>query len=159
MDFPGHQLRTRRLEMNLSSEAAATECAIPVSMIDALEGGAIDRLPASCYTIGFIHSYCRLLQLEPEFYVCALKQARLESGGPHAAARPNVITRLMRRLPIPRVPGLSSELHAWLIITALLAMGWIGYSALVRPQADPSETQAHAASVIELRLPDAELQR
>lgn len=152
MEFPGHELRTRRLELSLTTDTAASECAIPVAMIDALEGAALDRLPATCYAVGFIRSYCNLLQLESEYYVCALKRARNEAPAPRQAASAGVLSRIARRIPRPRVPGLSSEIQAWIVITAILAMGWAGYSMVVRPDADPNEGQAHAASV-DLRLP------
>ncbi len=152
MEFPGHELRTRRLELDLTTDAAASACAIPVVMLDALETAALDRLPATCYTIGFIRSYCRLLQLESEYYVCALRRARGEASRTQRVERSGLFARLMRRLPWARVPGLSSEVHAWIIIIAVLAMGWVGYTLLVRPEADPNEGRAHAASV-ELRVP------
>ncbi len=152
MSFPGHELRARRLELNLSTEAVSADCAIPVSMIDSLEGGAIDRLPAACYAVGFIRSYCRLLGLEPEYYLSALRLA--QNGGVHASrSRGSFVMRLLRRLPIPGIPRVSSEFQAWVLVIGATALGWAAYSAVIKPAAPHDAAQAQAAT-IELRLPD-----
>jgi hypothetical protein len=115
VSFPGHELRARRLELSLSTIAVSAGCAVPVAMIDALEAGALDRLPAPCYTVGFIRSYCRQIGLEPEYYVSALHVALNGQQNAHRERRP-VFARLLNSLPIPTVPRLASEFHAWIIV-------------------------------------------
>jgi len=152
VSFPGHELRARRLELQLSTEVVSAECAIPVSMIDALEGGALDRLPAPCYAVGFIRSYCRMLGLEPEYYVGALRVAH--NGGTHGGrTRGSLVTRLLRRLPIPGIPRVSSEFQAWILVIGATVLGWAAYSAVIKPSAPHDAAQAQAAE-INLRLPD-----
>jgi cytoskeletal protein RodZ len=153
VSFPGHELRARRLELNLSAETVSAECAIPVSMIDALEGGALDRLPAACFAVGFIRSYCRLLGLEPEYYVGALRFA--QSGGANAGrSRGSIVGRWLRKLPIPGIPRVSSEFQAWVLVIGATALGWAAYTAVVKP-ATPHDAAKAQAATIELRLPDS----
>ena len=153
MSFPGHELRARRLELQLSTEVVSAECAIPVSMIDALEGSALDRLPAACYTVGFIRSSCRMLGLEPEDYVGALRVA--QNGAAHGGrTRGSFVSRLLRRLPIPGIPRVSSEFQAWVLVIGATVLGWAAYSAVIQPSAPHDAAKAQAAEV-ELRLPAA----
>jgi hypothetical protein len=60
----------------------------------------------------------------------------------------------MRRLPIPRLPRVSSEVSMWILIMVFMGAAWGGYSLMFQPQAPESAGQIHAAE-IELRLPEA----
>jgi cytoskeletal protein RodZ len=152
--FPGHELRQRRLELNMSTETVAAACAIPVSMIDALEGGMVDRLPGDTYAVGFIRSYCRLLGLESEHYLDALRCAQHPFSTTARNPRPSFLARLLHKLPIPRVPRVSSEVHMWILIMVFMGAAWAGYSVLFRPQAPADANQIQAAE-IDLRLPES----
>lgn len=156
--FPGHELRQRRLELNMTTETVAAACAIPVAMLDALEGGAVDRLPGECYAVGFIRSYCRLLGLESEHYLAALRHAQHPFATTAKAARTGLLTRVFRRLPIPRLPRVSSEVSMWILIMVFMGAAWGGYSLVFRPQAPADASQAHAAE-LDLRLPETPLER
>lgn len=153
MSFPGHELRARRLELSLSIDAASAGCAVPSEMIQSLESGMLDRLPVPCYTVGFIRSYCRQLRLEPEYYVSALHLAL--NGGPGANVRnESLLVRFVQRIPFPNIPRLiTSEIHAWVLVIVATVLGWVAYSAVVRPAAPQSGSEARAAS-IDLRLPE-----
>ena len=154
MGFPGHELRQRRLELNMTTDAVASACAIPVSMLDALEGGTVDRLPGECYAVGFIRSYCRLLGLESEHYVAALRHAQHPFATAPKAQRAGLLTRTLRNLPIPRLLRVSNEVHLWILIMVFLGAAWAGYSVVFRPQAPAGASQVHAAET-DLRLPES----
>jgi cytoskeleton protein RodZ len=152
VSFPGHELRARRLELSLSLDKASAGCALPIAMIEALENGDLDRLPAACYTVGFIRSYCRQLGLEPEYYVGALHVA-INGGSSVKKQRGSTIGDLLQRLPIPTLPGISPEFQAWGLVIVVTLVGWAAYSAVFNPAAPHSAPQAQAAT-IDLRLPD-----
>ena len=152
MSFPGHELRARRLELSLSIDAASAGCAVPSEMIESLESGALDRLPAPCYTVGFIRSYCRQLRLEPENYVSALHLA-LNGGHGANVQRDGLLARLLLRIPMPDMPRITSELHAWVLVITVTVLGWIAYTAVVQPAQPQTNSSAQAAS-IDLRLPE-----
>lgn len=137
----------------MTTETVAAACAIPVAMLDALEGGAVDRLPGECYAVGFIRSYCRLLGLESEHYLGALRHAQHPFASSAKAERTGLLARALRRLPIPRLPRVSSEMHMWILIMVFMGAAWAGYSALFRPHAPAEASRVHA-SELDLRLPD-----
>ncbi len=151
MSFPGHELRARRLELSLSIDGAAAGSAVPASMIAALEDASLDSLPAPCYTVGFIRSYCRQLGLEPEYYVSALHVA-LHGRANAEQNRESMVTRLLRKIPFPNLPMVTTELQAWVLVIGATALGWAAYSAVVGPGNPHSSPQAQAATV-DLRLP------
>ena len=154
MNFPGHELRARRLELGLSTDRASADCAIPIAMIDALEDGAIDSLPVECYTVGFIRSYCRLLGLEPECYVGALRLALY--GETHAdPPKASVLSRLARRFTPDRFQrATAADLQAWCLILAAMLLSWAAYTAIFNPRAVHDAPQAEASTVV-LRLPES----
>ncbi len=137
----------------MSPETAASACSIPLAMLEALENSQTDRLPGETYAIGFIRSYCRLLGLESEHYLSALRTAQHPFTATNTS-KPSIVTRAFRKLPIPRLPRVSSEASMWVIIMISVAAAWIGYSAVFRPQAPAQATQIHAAE-IDLRLPES----
>lgn len=151
--FPGHELRQRRLELNMTPDTAAAACSIPVTMLEALENSQMDRLPGETYAVGFIRSYCRLLGLESEHYLGALRTAQ-HPFMVATSSKPSLVTRAFRKLPIPRLPRVSSEASMWVIIMISVAAAWFGYSAVFRPQTSAQVTQVHAAE-IDLRLPES----
>jgi len=138
----------------MTPDTAAAACSIPVGMLDALENSQIDRLPGETYAVGFIRSYCRLLNLESEHYLGALRAAQHPIAANAPTAKPSLVTRAIRKLPLPRLPRVSSEASMWIIIMVSVAAAWAGYSAVFRPSTSGQSTQIHAAE-IDLRLPEA----
>ncbi len=154
MSFPGHELRKRRLELDMTPETAAAACAIPLGMLDALEAGLLDRLPGETYAIGFVRSYCRLLNLESDYYLSALRTAHHPAAAFSSGSRPNIFARALRRLPIPRLPRVSSDVSMWILVMISMGAAWAGYTAVFRPHSSDEVAQAHAAE-IDLRLPES----
>lgn len=62
----GHLLKNRRTELGKSIEQIATATRINVRVLKALEEDQYAELPAKAFTRGFIITYCRTLQLDPE---------------------------------------------------------------------------------------------
>ncbi len=142
------------MELNMTPETAASACSIPVAMLEALENSQTHRLPGETYAVGFIRSYCRLLNLESEHYLGALRAAQHPTPAHMTETKPGFVSRAMRKLPIPRLPRVGSEASMWIIIMISVAAAWAGYSAMFRPSIPAEATQAHAAE-IDLRLPES----
>lgn len=145
--FPGHELRARREELGFSSDDVYRRIRVPAQFVESIEAGAVHNLPAACYSVGFLKTYCQLLGLEPNRYVDTYQ----------ACVRPS--TGFLRRsktddaykTPPPRWVG---EVMAWAAVSAVIALGWFTYTVVVRPNAEPLETRAHAATADDIRVPE-----
>jgi cytoskeleton protein RodZ len=138
-DFPGHLLRNRRNELGLSTEDVFRKTRIPTEFIEALEGGDLDVLPSSCFSVGFIKSYCRLIDVDANYYVDAYG----------AAAQPPVrrfSLKDYKRLTTPR--SMAGELIMWAAICAVLVVAWTVYSVVVRPTTEAGQGSVQAGALM-----------
>ena len=140
-EFPGDTLRARREACGLTLTDVYRRIHVPVEYIRALERGDLDALPGKTYTMGFLKSYCRFLELDPEpladhFRGCTQSLAQDRLG---ATARGG-------GLPARR-PLWLSEALAWGAICAILLLGWLTYSAVVRPLAENVDTRVNAGTI------------
>src|SRR5918995_922048 len=62
----GDQLATARTKRGLSIEELATRTKIPVSRLQALEGGLYERLPPPTFTRGYVRACAIEVGLDPE---------------------------------------------------------------------------------------------
>lgn len=144
--FPGHELRARREELGLSSEDVYRRIRVPAQFVESIEAGAVANLPAACYCVGFLKTYCQLLGIEPNRYVDTYQ----------ACTRPS--TSFLRRKHTdtrkPAPPKWMAEAMAWCAVCAVIALGWFTYTVVVRPNAQPIASRAHAATADAIRVPD-----
>ncbi len=70
---PHSSLKARRQKLNLDVKAIADELQLSVATIHALESGDYGRLPVKVFVRGYINSYSRLLGVDPEPILEALK--------------------------------------------------------------------------------------
>ncbi|NIA14047.1 MAG: helix-turn-helix domain-containing protein [Nitrospiraceae bacterium] len=137
--FPGEQLRQRREELGLSVYEAFRNSRVPAQHIEALENGQIEALPGECYAIGFLKSYCDFLQIDPAPFVDSY----------HEYSRPPV-TRFLRRqrsTPDTGMPLWMRDVATWAAITAIVALGWLTYTVIFKPQSNTPETRVEAGTV------------
>jgi len=146
-------IREAREARRLTIAQAARDLSIPETTLLAFETGDVSQLPPQCFATGFLRSYCRYLGLHAEPHLQALHQLFEASDVREKNRASRFLKQIGKRFPTVQMP-LPPEIVSWGVITTLVLSGWIGYSLLVRPDAEPSETQASAAA-IELRLPDA----
>jgi transcriptional regulator with XRE-family HTH domain len=78
-EFCDH-LRARREEKGLSLEEIANATRIPARSLRRLEAGRFEELPADVFVRGFLRSYARCVELDPEetisrYAVCGLEPA------------------------------------------------------------------------------------
>ncbi|MDZ4169406.1 MAG: DUF4115 domain-containing protein [Coriobacteriia bacterium] len=62
----GETLRERRISLGITIEQAQDATRIRGRLLEALESGSYDKLPNPGYVRGFISSYARLLELDPQ---------------------------------------------------------------------------------------------
>ncbi len=98
----GDTLRARRDELDLSLAAVSESTKIRRGLLDAIEREDYTLLPAPIFTRGFLRSYCRCLDMDPDPIVLAYDRAfRADEEEPAevrrfgVGARPDPWTRMM----------------------------------------------------------------
>jgi cytoskeletal protein RodZ len=148
----GDILRRVRVEKGHTLAETSSSLAIPVSILEALESGDHDRLPAPCFSQGFIRTYGEFLDLEPGPLMLLHKQESQEHRHPVSPDAQRLRKVPIRwSLPFPPQIAMQSELVSWLAIVAVILLAWVGYSSFVGPKGADPET-AVQASTIDLRL-------
>jgi len=131
-------LRLKREAMGLSVYEVLRKTRVPVHAIEALEQGDIAKMPETCYTMGFLKTYCLFLDLDPERYLDALR-----------ACTQSAPSRFLRYKSDPefRTPAWLESLMTWAVITAILVLGWVTYATVFRPQVKPEDARVNAGTV------------
>ncbi len=144
--FSGRDLKGRREAMGLSEVDVYRKLRVPAGFVRAIEAGNLDQLPPLTYTTGFLKTYCSLLEVDPETYVNDLATAMRPERG-------------FLGLKDSRDPSFHlfwyNNLVAWAGICALLLLGWLAYSLVLRPGASPAENKVQAEE-IQLFIPSSE---
>lgn len=140
MSFPGDILRERREALNLTVTDVYKQLRIPVRCVIDIERGALDALPAPCYVVGFLKSYCELLRLDSDRFVDQYR----------ACVQPVAPRFLQRNTPNgPAWPEWMRDALTWAAICGIIAMGWLAYHVVVRPDAGLTDGRVDAG------MPDA----
>lgn len=140
-DFPGHELKERREALGLSLLDAHGETHVPRDYLVSLENGKLNELPATTYTVGFLTTYCQVLDLPPEPYVAALRACRASS-----APEPRFFSR-SGSVSGPGSPRWLSDAIAWGAVCAILLLGWVAYSIVVQPFAETHQDRVDAGTI------------
>ncbi|MCP4644459.1 MAG: helix-turn-helix domain-containing protein [bacterium] len=141
--FNGEVLRQRREELGFTVRAVSEETHIPVSCVEALESGDVTALPAPAYVAGFLKTYCGILEMAPEPLIASYE----------TALHPPVsrFLRRQRKVAAPAArPAWVADVVAWAAVCAVIALGWVTYTVVVRPDAEPMQGQVEAG---ELHVP------
>ncbi|HOZ48325.1 MAG TPA: helix-turn-helix domain-containing protein [Candidatus Hydrogenedentes bacterium] len=141
--YPGDELRDRREALGLSTEDVFLELSIPRAYVEALEGGNFDALPASCYALAFLRTYCTFLGLAPERF--------LDSFRACAGTTPRVVPAVAEKRKA-RLVVLKEELLTWATIFAILLLGWVTYALVLWPKSNIEEGRVEA-DTIEMVVP------
>lgn len=133
----GDTLRERRMALGISLEQAEASTRIRARLLEALEKGEYDRLPAPGYVRGYVSSYSRFLELDP-LPLLALYKSESGTHGPQDLDLPQI-----REAVVP-----SAQQHAlpWragiaaLLIVALLSLSIWAVTRMWRgPEPTPPE--------------------
>jgi cytoskeletal protein RodZ len=128
-----------RESMGLSLLDVYNHIFVPVEYLRAIEQGHLDALPIPTYTIGFLHTYCQFLGLDPEPFVDQYR----------ACLRPRTANRFRPQTlhpPKPH-PRWASDLITWAAVCGLLLLGWLSYTVLVQPAALNSPARVNAGTI------------
>ena len=110
-----------------------------MQFIEALEDGKLDVLPAACFSAGFIKTYCRLIELDPNYYV--------DAYGAAAHVAPKRFSLMdYKKLTSPR--SMAGELIVWSAICVILVAAWTVYSVVVRPATGPGQGSVQAGALM-----------
>ena len=120
IDSPGRALQDARRARKLEIIRIATELRLSPETIDALERDDYEHLPSAVFVSGYIRTYARLLELDPEPLI-----ARFRDLHPGAEPPPLVALRSSRLATTPG-SGNASLLFAMLplILIAILSYLW-----------------------------------
>ncbi|MCF6284062.1 MAG: helix-turn-helix domain-containing protein [Candidatus Hydrogenedentes bacterium] len=140
-EFPGYRLKEQREALSLSMLDAYHETHVPIDYLMRLEKGELDELPATAYTVGFLTTYCRVLDLPAEPFIDAVRACR--------AARPEVKFLAPGALPDPAgpYPLWVRDAMTWAAICAILVLGWASYSIVIKPFAESTPDRVNAGSI------------
>ena len=138
-EFSGEELRERRVALGFTQMDVFEHAHIPVEYVDALEKGNFRALPAPCYALGFLKTYCRFIGFEPEPFLAAYSES----------VRPP--QRTFFRRPTVSLPAMTfsrrmSNMLTWAAVCAVIALCWFTYTVVVQPQSDGAEGRAEAVT-------------
>lgn len=141
VEFPGHKLAEQRDALGMSLLDAYHETHVPTEYLLRLEKGELDELPATAYTVGFLTTYCNVLQLPAEPFIEALHASR--------TVRPevNFLARSNRSNTNNPYPLWVHDTMTWAAICALLVLGWVSYSMVVKPFGQSTTDRVNAGTV------------
>ncbi len=144
-DFPGVVLRERRESKGYSIEGARLRTHVSAHCLQAFESGVFKDMPEQAYAVGFLRSYCRFLEMDPEpfvdqYLICS--QPEQVSGPFNFMKRAAGVEKTMR--PHPRW---LDDLITWGAVCVVILLGWLTYSTLVRPLAESWQSRVEAGGV------------
>lgn len=144
--FPGVMLRERREAMGFSIEGARVRTHVPAHCLQAFESGVFDGMPEQAYAVGFLRSYCRFLDLDPEpfvdqYLVCTRPKQPVTTLGviKQAKSKDDAVVRTY--------PLWINDLITWGAVCAIILLGWLTYSMLVRPLVEDVKDRVEAGAV------------
>ena len=141
--FRGNELKLQREEMGLSREDVFRKLRIPLDVITRMETGQLDSSPSLTYCIGFVKTYCTLLNISPEPYIADLVESQRE---PKGILNQAILGEVKDR------PIWMHEALMWATIIAIIVLGWVTYSVVFQPDSADIESQIQADSV-DIRVP------
>lgn len=144
-NFPGTVLRERREAMGFSIEGARGRTHVPAHCLQAFESGTFTQMPEQAYAVGFLRSYCRFLDLEPESFVdqyLVCTQPKQVSGTFNFIKCVDSKSETVAR----PYPLWLNDLITWGAVCAVILLVWLSYSMLVRPIANTVKDRIEAGA-------------
>ncbi|MEP3112132.1 RodZ domain-containing protein [Nisaea sp.] len=116
----GAMLRQHRVERDFTVQDIAQQLRIQRSYLQALEEGDFDNLPGLTYAIGYVRSYAKLLDLDPDTLIADFKAEAKKLQEP---------TQLSFPSPAPegKVPG-GAMVFVGVLLAAISYGGWYYFS-------------------------------
>lgn len=128
--LPGEALAARRLELRLSVEDVSARVKLAPRQITALEANDFGALPGMATVRGFIRSYAKLLELDPEPLLASLAAESNPAVGPMVVRRPLPSPAFSGRRYAPSVSHRRSARRLYgLAVVVLVFIGTLAFIA------------------------------
>lgn len=142
--FPGHVLREQREARGLSLDDVYHHIKVPPEYIKALEESKLKVFRVPTYALGYVASYCRFLELDPERFLLAYREAQSIPVAPAARA---MAAPARQDAAAGERPVWMSELLTWGAVFAAILFIWGAYTlVIVRPMAEEAERRVDAGT-------------
>jgi cytoskeleton protein RodZ len=132
---PGELLKDARENLEITQKEIAAQLNLNIDIIDAIENGADEKLPASTYVRGYLRSYARIVKLDGDVLIRLYEN---EASGP-----PEIIPDIKRH---PQASGADKPVKAVTYLVAfalaLLLIAWIQSNYVVNKVNPAVETVA-----------------
>lgn len=132
----GERLKAAREASGRSLEEIATQTKVRAPLLDAIERGAVEELPAGPYATGFVRTYARAVGIDAEAAVAEVRQMIAAKNLGVVAAATQYEPADTDRVP-PRPLVWIALLIAGILVAAYL--GWRSFS-FPADEAEPAET-------------------
>ena len=143
----GARLRAQREELGYSLQEAHRYTHVPTAYLAALEAEDKNSLPEIAYTLGFIQSYCQLLDLDPEPFIGYWRSMHRDQ----VEAEQSTIKQTL--VEPSHQPFWLREALTWGAVCGVLLLDWLTYSSVIRPLAHDEKTGVDAGVVIPVSEP------
>ena len=141
----GARLAAQRERAGLSITDVAATLRLHPNQVRAIEQGDLARLPALAYVRGFIRSYARVVNLDPEPLLSDLN-AKL------APVRDSVVDGMATEYEAARAAGRERRFPQWamgIALVILIALGIIGWQTTMQsPSAPPKQVAVVPAATL-----------
>ena len=128
-DFGGAGLRAAREAAKVEIATLSFELRIPKNYLEALETEDYDQLPGTTYGFGYIRSFCKFLDIDPQPYLDCYKMKTAMQVQDYVV--PNQALE----------PRMSGPMVAMIVVLVLFS-GYIGWQVLERSQFSPFGNKA-----------------
>ncbi len=146
----GEQLKVARERLNISLADLAAKTRVPTRHLESIEQSEFGALPGQTYTVGFVRSYARAVDLDEIAMVNALRAELLRSGHEgYQAPLQNYEPADPARVPSKTLAWTAAAIAAVGLAAYLLFRSYTLTPAATAPQtsvASPTEAQSPAAS-------------
>lgn len=136
--YTGDALKQRREELGYTLSAVYRKIHISERCLEALESGTFDALPGPAYAVGFLKTYCEFLNLDAAIFVEDYRAA---------TARPTGFLAMARTSGSDGIPPRWHDALTWAAICAFLALGWLAYTLVVRPEPNGPNDRVRAGTI------------
>ena len=133
--------------MGFSIEGARGRTHVPAHCLQAFESGVFDQMPEQAYAVGFLRSYCRFLDLESEsfvdqYLVCTQPKQPVTTLGVVKRSKSQKDAGVVRTYPL-----WVNDLITWGAVCAVILLGWLTYTMLIRPLAENVKDRVEAGAI------------
>ena len=128
-DFGGAGLRAARETAKVEIATISFELRIPKNYLEALETEEYDQLPGTTYGFGYIRSFCKFLDIDPQPYLDSYKMKTAMQVQDYVV--PNKALE----------PRMSGPMVAMIVVLVLFS-GYIGWQVLERSEFSPFGNKA-----------------